>query len=63
MTNFDLLNDFYELIYSEMSELDDIRRKYKYSGKNSLGREPVRQFLYKLQNLHENTIGNYGKKE
>jgi hypothetical protein len=46
---FDYTKNFYELRYSDIAELDKLRREYKYSGRNSLGREPVRQFYYQLQ--------------
>ncbi len=46
---FDYTKDFYELRYSDIAELDKLRREYKYSGRNSLAREPVRQFYYQLQ--------------
>lgn len=46
---FNYNKDFYELRYSDIAELDKLRREYKYSGRNSFGREPVRQFYYQLQ--------------
>lgn len=49
LQRFDFSKDFFTLRYSDIAELDKLRREYKYSGRNSLGREPVRQFYYQLQ--------------
>lgn len=49
LQRFDFNKDFFRLRYSDIAELDKLRREYKYSGRNSLGREPVRQFYYQLQ--------------
>jgi hypothetical protein len=45
----DLNKDFFQLSFSEISTLDDIRKSFKYSGKNNLGRSCCRQFWYSAQ--------------
>lgn len=49
LSDFDFSRGFYELSYSDISLLEKLRRKYKYSGNNSYGRSPVQQFYYRLQ--------------
>lgn len=45
----DLKKDFFSLTDSEINCIDDIRRGFKYSGRNYLGRSKVRQFWYAAQ--------------
>lgn len=45
----DLTKDFFCLSSSEVSKVDEIRRAFRYSGKNSVGRSPARQFYYSAQ--------------
>jgi len=45
----DLSKDFFELSSGEISKVDEIRRAFRYSGKNSIGRSPARQFYYSAQ--------------
>lgn len=45
----DLNKDFFELSSGEVSKVDEIRRAFRYSGKNSVGRSPARQFYYSAQ--------------
>ena len=45
----DLEKDFFQLSGSEITKVDEIRRAFKYSGKNYLGRSRVRQFYYAAQ--------------
>lgn len=41
--------DFFSLSGSEITKVDEIRRAFKYSGRNSIGRSPARQFWYAAQ--------------
>ena len=45
----DLNKDFFELSSGEISKVDEIRRAFRYSGKNSVGRSLARQFYYSAQ--------------
>ncbi len=45
----DLEKDFFTLSSSDISKVDEIRRTFKYSGKNYIGRSPARQFYYAAQ--------------
>lgn len=45
----DLEKDFFQLSGSEITKIDEIRRAFRYSGKNNLGRSRVRQFYYAAQ--------------
>lgn len=45
----DLNKDFFELSSGEISKVDEIRRAFRYSGKNNIGRSPARQFYYSAQ--------------
>lgn len=54
--NYDLNKDFSELFPSEIIDLDNLRKKYGYSGRNALGRSEARQFWYRLQDYHRNLI-------
>ena len=47
--NIDLNKDFFELTHREVSIIDELRKVFKFSGRNNLGREPVRQFYYAAQ--------------
>ena len=44
-----LEKSFFELSGAELSKLDDIRKAFRYSGKNSAGRSPLRQFYYAVK--------------
>jgi hypothetical protein len=46
----DLNKDFFELRNDEITTVDEIRRAFRYSGKNAAGRSRVRQFYYAAQN-------------
>lgn len=52
----DLEKDFFELTNSEISKVDDIRKSFRYSGRNNLGRSACRQFWYAAQ--HGNKKNN-----
>lgn len=45
----DLNKDFFTLSFSDISKVNEIRRAFKYSGKNSVGRSRARQFYYAAQ--------------
>lgn len=45
----DLNKDFFTLSSGEVSKVYEIRRAFRYSGKNSVGRSPARQFYYSAQ--------------
>lgn len=45
----DVEKDFFSLSCSEVSKVDEIRRMFKYSGRNYIGRSPARQFWYAIQ--------------
>lgn len=45
----DLDKDFFTLTSSEVSTVDEVRRAFRYSGKNYLGRSKARQFYYAAQ--------------
>ena len=44
-----LEKDFFTLSCNEVSKVDEIRRAFKYSGANYLGRSKARQFWYAAQ--------------
>ena len=46
----DLNKDFFELRNDEITTVDEIRRAFRYSGKNAAARSRVRQFYYAAQN-------------
>lgn len=45
----DINKDFFELSGLELSLLDNVRKSFKFSGKNYLGRSKCRQFWYAIQ--------------
>lgn len=45
----DLNKDFFALDFSEISKVDEIRKTFRYDGKNYLGRSRARQFYYAAQ--------------
>ena len=45
----DLNKDFFALDFSEISKIDEIRKTFRYDGKNYLGRSRARQFYYAAQ--------------
>lgn len=45
----DLNADYFELTDNEISIVDKFRRKFRYNGRNSLGRSATRQFYYAAQ--------------
>lgn len=45
----DLKKDFFSLTDSEINRVEEIRKNFKYSGQNYLGRSRVRQFWYAAQ--------------
>lgn len=47
--NINLDCDFFKLTHSEQLKVDEVRRRFNFSGKNSAGRSPIRQFYYLAQ--------------
>lgn len=45
----DLNKDFFSLDFSEISKIDEIRKTFRYDGKNYSGRSKARQFYYAAQ--------------
>lgn len=45
----DLKKDFFSLNTEQINKIDEIRKNFKYSGQNHLGRSRVRQFWYAAQ--------------
>lgn len=45
----DLSKDFFELTTGEVYKVDEIRKSFRYSGRNPLGRSACRQFWYSAQ--------------
>lgn len=45
----DVTKDYFSLSSSEISKVDEIRRAFRYSGRNYLGRSKTRQFWYAIQ--------------
>lgn len=45
----DLQKDFFSLSSAEISKVDEIRRAFRFSGKNYFGRSACRQFYYSAQ--------------
>lgn len=45
----DITKDYFSLTFSEIAKVDEIRKAFRYSGENSLGRSKTRQFWYAIQ--------------
>ncbi len=45
----DLSKDFFELDFSQVAKVDEIRKLCRYDGTNYLGRSRCRQFWYAAQ--------------
>lgn len=45
----DLNKDYFSLSFAEISKVEEIRKVFKYSGANSIGRSKTRQFYYAAQ--------------
>lgn len=45
----DITKDYFSLTFSEIAKVDEIRKAFRYSGKNSMGRSKTRQFWYAIQ--------------
>ena len=48
-----LEKDFFELTHNELNIVEKVRKAFKFSGRNSLGRSACRQFYYHCQKANK----------
>lgn len=45
----DVTKDYFSLSSSDIAKVEELRKVFKYSGRNYLGRSKTRQFWYAIQ--------------
>lgn len=45
----DITKDYFSLTFAEIAKVEELRKAFKYSGRNYLGRSKTRQFWYAIQ--------------